>query len=462
MGGLRSPPFCIRGETVNAYLPDFDALAEETAGRLAEYLRIDTINPPGNERAGAEFLKRLLDTEGIDAEIHDSDPGRGNLYARLAGTGGGGALLLLSHIDVVPATAEAWSVPPLSGTFRGGYVWGRGALDMKGMGMVELMTMVALRRRGIPLERDLVLVANADEEAGSTGARWFSRERGHLLHDVEFVINEGGENPVGADGRTRYYGIELTEKLPLWLKLTARGAPGHGSRPTPANAVARLARALGRLAAWETPLILTEPVEEYLRTLAAHEPDPARRSWLADPTRALDDAEARAWLTGDRYLNALLRNTVSITGMSGSDKVNLIPPLATAQVDVRLLPGTSPEEFLAQLRTVLDDDGIDIERTNQARPTAVAPFSGPVVEAVRRAVEVMDPGTPVTTQVMTGYSDSCYYRELGIAAYGLDPFRTTPDDLAGIHGNDERVSLANIRFGVEFMYRVVESILSSE
>jgi carboxypeptidase PM20D1 len=148
--------------------------------------------------------------------------------------------------------------------------------------------------------------------------------------------------------------------------------------------------------------------------------------------------------------------------MRGSDKVNLIPPVATARVDVRLLPGTAPEAFLADLRRVLADDGVEIERINHARPTPVAPFSGPVVEAVRQAVAAMDPGVPVTTQVMTGYSDSCYYRELGIAAYGLDPFRTTPEDLAGIHGNDERVSLANIRFGVEFMYRVVRGILESE
>lgn len=443
-------------------LPDFDALAEETAGRLAEYLRIDTTNPPGNERAGAEFLQALLAAEGIEAEIHDSDPGRGNLYARLPGTGKARALLLLSHIDVVPATPEAWTVPPLSGAIRDGYIWGRGALDMKGMGMIEVMTMVALRRQGVPLARDLVLVANADEEAGSSGARWFSREYGQLLRDVEFVINEGGENPVGPDGRTRYYGIELTEKLPLWLRLTARGAPGHGSRPTPRNAVARLARALGRLAEWETPLILTEPVEQYLKALAPYEADPARQAWLADPASALDDPAARVWFTGDRYLNALLRNTVSITGMSGSDKVNLIPPMATALVDARLLPGTPPESFLADLRRVLADDTVEIERINSARPTPVAPFSGPVVDAVRQAVAALDPGVPVTTQVMTGYSDSCYYRDLGIAAYGLDPFRTTPDDLAGIHGNDERVSLANVRFGVEFMYRVVLGILEGE
>ncbi|MGH7659089.1 MAG: M20/M25/M40 family metallo-hydrolase, partial [Gemmatimonadales bacterium] len=199
-------------------------------------------------------------------------------------------------------------------------------------------------------------------------------------------------------------------------------------------------------------------VEQYLKDLAVHEEDPRRRAWLAKPELALADPEAVAWLTADRYVNALLRNTVSLTGMTGSNAANLIPPLATAEVDVRLLPGQDPDLFLAEFRRVLDDDDVEIERLNHARPTSVPPFSGPVVDAVREAVDSMDPGVPGTTQVMTGYSDSCHYRELGIAAYGLDPFRTTPEDLAGIHGNDERVSLENIRFGIEFFYRIVSRL----
>lgn len=442
--------------------PDFDALAVEAAGRLSEYLQIETVNPPGNELPGAVFLRDLLARDDIDAEIFESDPGRGNVCARLPGDGSKRPVILLSHIDVVPASPESWSVPPFSGAIRDGFVWGRGALDMKGIGIIELMTLVALKRGNVPLARDVILVANADEEAGSTGAAWFAREKAGLLGDAEFLINEGGENPVGVDGRTRYYGVELIEKLPLWLRLTARGTPGHASRPTPDNPVARLARALGRLASWDTPLQLTPPVEQYLKDLAVQEDDSRRRAWLANPELALADPEAVAWLTADRYVNALLRNTVSLTGMAGSNRTNLIPPLATAEVDVRLLPGQDPDAFLEEFRRVLDDDEVEIERLNHARPSPVPPFSGPVLDAVREAVASMDPGVPVTTQVMTGYSDSCHYRELGITAYGLDPFRTTPEDLAGIHGNDERVSLENIRFGVEFFYRIVAGVAGRE
>ncbi|MDQ2670528.1 MAG: M20/M25/M40 family metallo-hydrolase [Gemmatimonadota bacterium] len=438
--------------------PDFDSLAAEAAALLSEYLRVPTVNPPGNETLAAEWLRGVLQRDGIAADIFESSPGRGNLYARVRGTGARRALILLSHSDVVPVTASAWSVDPFGGVIRDGYVWGRGALDMKGIGIVELVTLLALRRRGVPLARDLVLIVNADEEAGSTGAAWFTREKASLIADAELLINEGGSNRLGDDGRMVYYGLAVTEKLPFWLRLTARGTPGHASQPRRDNAVARLVRALARVADWETPLQLTAPAERYLRDLAAGETNPAARAWLADPAAALASAEGAAFLTSDRYHNAMVRNTVSITALTGSDKTNVIPPVATAELDVRLLPGVDPEHFLTDLRAVLADDAIEVSPIRDVRPATSSPLDGEMMHAVRAAVEAMEPGALVTTPMLAGYTDSPYYRALGIHAYGLSPFRLTQGELGGVHGNDERVSLENLRFGVEYFYRIVERL----
>jgi acetylornithine deacetylase/succinyl-diaminopimelate desuccinylase-like protein len=438
--------------------PDFDALSRETVERLSEFLRIRTVNPPGNETEGARWLQQVLAKEGIESEIFESSPGRGNLYARLRGTGARRPLILLSHLDVVPATPSAWKVDPWSGEVRDGEVWGRGALDMKGEGIIELMTVIALKRRGVPLSRDLILIANADEETGSTGAEWFAREKADLISDAEFLINEGGGNQVDDAGRVLYYGVAVTEKIPYWLRLTTRGSPGHGSVPRPDNAAARLSRALGRIAAHETPLRVTPPAAQFFRDLSTRERDPRRRRWLADPAAAIRTRQGRAFFTSDLYFNALLRNTISITGLKGSDKTNVIPPEASAELDVRLLPGVAPAEFLTELRGVIADSGVEITPLRPDREASTSPLSGALVEAIREAVDTMDPGALITTPMLAGYTDSYYYRALGIGAYGLDPFRTTVEEDRTVHGNDERVSLANVRFGVEFFYRVVERV----
>lgn len=419
------------------------------------------MNPPGRETLAAEWLRDVLRRDGIAAEIFESAPGRGNLYARLRGTGEKRALILLSHSDVVPVTPEAWTVDPFGGDIRDGHVYGRGALDMKGIGIVELVTLLAIARSGVAPARDIVLIVNADEEAGSTGAEWFAREKAGLIADAELLLNEGGSNRVGADGDTVYYSLAPTEKIPFWLRLTARGTPGHGSQPLRDNAAARLVRALARVAEWETPLRLTPPAERYLRDLSTRERDPQRRRWLADPAAALRSADGAAFLTGDRYHNAMLRNTVSITVLTGSDKTNVIPPLATAELDVRLLPGVDPDEFLGELRAVLADDGIEITPLRPVRAGTSSPLDGEVYDAVRAAVDAMEPGALLTTPMLAGYTDSPYYRSLGIQAYGISPFRLTAEELGGVHGNDERVSLENLRFGVEYLYRIVSRLTTS-
>jgi acetylornithine deacetylase/succinyl-diaminopimelate desuccinylase-like protein len=438
--------------------PDFDSLAVEATALLGEYLRIRTVNPPGNETLGAQWLQAILAKERIPAEVFESAPGRGNLYARLPGTGKKRPIILLSHIDVVPVTPATWKADPWSGRVSDSALWGRGALDMKGMAVVELMTMIALKRRGVPLSRDIVLIANADEETGSTGADWFTREKAGLIRNAEFLINEGGSNRVDPRGATEYFGVAVTEKIPYWLRLTVRGTPGHGSMPRPDNAAARLALVLARIAAYETPLKVTPPVEQYFKDLGTREKDPQRRRWLANPAAALGDPAAVRFFTSNLYYNAILRNTISITGMHGSDKTNVIPAEATADLDIRLLPGVKPATFLAELRKVIADSSVEITPLRPDREASTSPLGGALVDAIRETVGALEPGALITTPMLTGYTDSYYYRRLGIGAYGLDPFRLTEADEQTVHGNDERVSLANLRFGVEFFYRIVERV----
>ena len=438
--------------------PDFDALATEATAWLQDYLRIRTVNPPGNEIDGARFLQSVLAGEGIEAEVFEQAPGRGHLYARLPGTGARRPLVLLSHIDVVPADSSRWTYPPFSGAIADGAIWGRGAQDTKGLGIIELATMVALKRRGIALSRDLVMVANPDEEVSSTGSQWFTEHKRALIQDAEFLLNEGGDNQMGADGKTVSYGIDATEKVPYWLRLTIRGEPGHGSRPTPGNAALRLSRVLGRIADWETPLVLTPPAEAYLQALSTRETNPTHRAWLADPAAALRDSSAAAWLTADRYQNAILRNTVSITVLKGSPSTNVIPSEASAELDVRLLPGQRPEDFLAQLRAVMRDSTVEVTPLSTPRAARSSPVTGPVLEAITDAVAAMDPGTLILPKMLTGYTDSYDYRLLGIDAYGVEAWRTTDEVSATVHGNNERVPVPEVRFGVEFYYRIVEQL----
>jgi acetylornithine deacetylase/succinyl-diaminopimelate desuccinylase-like protein len=364
----------------------------------------------------------------------------------------------LSHIDVVPATDSAWQVGPWSGETRHGAVWGRGALDMKGTAIVELMTLIALKRRGVPLSRDIILVANADEETGSTGAEWFAREKRGLLRDAEFLLNEGGHNRLGPEGQTEYYGIGVTEKVPYWLRISARGSPGHGSIPRPDNAAARIARALGRVAAYRTPVKLTPPAEQYFRDLATRERDPRQRRWLADPAAALRDSAGARFFASNLYWDAILRNTISITALKGSDKTNVIPPEASAELDVRLLPGERPADFLRELRRVIADSLVEITPLRPERQATTSPLDGPMIAAIREAVQAMEPGALITTPMLAGYTDSYYYRAIGIGAYGISPFRLSEEDARTVHGNDERVTVENLRFGVEFMYRIVERV----
>ena len=382
LGGVAASP--LRAQQAPTPV-DWPALQRETVQILSDYLRINTTNPPGNELQTALFLKRILDREGIPAEILDTAElqphGRANLYARLKGNGSKKAVALVSHMDVVPADPRYWSVDPFSGAIRDGYIYGRGALDMKGEGIVQLMAMIALKRSGVPLDRDIVFIGNADEELGGTGAITFVDRHPDLLKEVEFLMTEGGDNAF-EHGKLEYYGVGVAEKRTFWQRLTVHGTPSHGSRPTKLNPVPKLVAALDRIARYETPLHVTPGVAKYFHDISRNYTG-EQRAWLADVKTALANPKARAWILNDVYWNAILRNTISLTGLTASSKTNVIPAEASAELDIRLLPDTKPEEFLEQLQRVANDTSVHFTAILEPK----APLESPIETALFRAIE---------------------------------------------------------------------------
>jgi len=439
---------------------NWDSLGAETQRVLTAYLRINTTNPPGNEIQTARFLAKVLADNGIEAQILDTTEigaGRANLYARLKGNGSKKAIALVSHMDVVPVTPAFWSVDPFGGVVKDGFLYGRGALDMKGEGIAELMAMLAIKRSGVKLNRDIVFIGNADEELGGTGAETFVARHADLLKDVEFLITEGGVNPLD-HGHFMYYGVGVAEKRTFWQRLTVHGTPSHGSRPTKQNPVPRLVAALDKLAHYETPLHVTPGVRKFLRDMAAG--DTSRQAaWLRNIDSALTIPAARDWILSDVYFNAILRNTISETGLSGSSKTNVIPAEATADLDIRLLPDQDTAAFRAELVKVVNDTAVHWTTILPPKAPLESPIETDLFRAIERAAHDRDPRALITTPMLTGATDRPTYRALGIVTYGVDPFKVELTDIQrGVHGNDERVSLENLTFGPHFFYDILRYV----
>ena len=429
---------------------DFARLREETAQRLSEYLRINSSNPPGNELATARWLRHVLRREGIEGAILDTaelGPGRANFYARLPGTGTERGIALVHHMDVVTATPSQWTVEPFSGAIKDGHVWGRGALDMKGHGIIQLMAFIALKRAGVPLTRDLVYVGNADEEIGGLGSRTFVERHPDLVGRIEYVLTEGADTRV-ENGKMRWFGIDVGEKRTWWKTMVARGTTSHSSVPLGHNPVDRLVRALARIQAWETPVRLTPAVERFFQAQSRDQTGDAR-AWLADPAAALRSRRGRAWLLSEPERNALLRNTITPTVLRGSDKTNIIPQEASAELDIRLLPDQDTVAFRRELERVIGDSTIRLEPIGDMAPRYDAPLDTEMFRAIERVAGRLLPGVPVATPISAGASDRPYWAAAGPICYGIDPYLVELDESRhSVHGNDERLSLENIEFGL--------------
>ena len=439
---------------------DWKALNDETLHMLSDYVKINTTNPPGNELDGARFLKAILDREGIEAQLLDTaelGPNRGNLYARLKGNGSKKAVALVNHLDVVPVAPSFWSVDPFGGVIKDGYVWGRGTLDMKGQAVVQLMAMIALKRSGVPLNRDIVFIGNADEEFDGSGAVAFVKNHADLLKDVEFLMTEGGENMV-VNGKLKYYGVGVSEKQTFWQKIVVKGVPSHGSRPTKQNPVPRLVAALDRIAHYETPLHVLPDVQKFLHDISPQYTS-EHRAWLADVRTAVKNPRARKWLTDDIYWNAILRNTISLTMLSGSNKTNVIPAEATAQMDIRLLSDTDPAAFLRTLEAVVHDTAVHFDQQIEPKTKLQSPIDTDLFHAIEKASHERNPDVIVTTPMFTAATDRPTYRALGIVTYGFDPFLVENEEMhSGMHGNNERLAVSNVGFGVKYLYDVLRYV----
>ena len=423
---------------------------------MQKYLRINTSNPPGNEIEAAKWFKSLFDQNGIQSEIFEYKPRRANIIARLKGNGSKRPIILLSHMDVVTADASAWEVDPFSAEIKQGFIYGRGALDMKNEGLLHLMTMLILKQQNVSLSRDVIFIATADEEVKDEGSIWMIANKADLFKDAEYLLTEGGDNLLEGD-KVRYVGVDVAEKAPFWLQLIATGQPGHGSRPISDSATNRLVRAMSRVINWQTPIKLLPAVEKFFKDVAPLQSEPLR-SKFANIRSSLQDPSFVKQLTDEREYNFLLRNTISLTMLNGSKQTNVIPNVATCNIDVRLLPGEDREEFLSALKAVIDDPSIKIENVNTFKPPNSAPVDTELFTVISQVSKTYHPEAIITTKMLSGYTESQLYRQLGIVAYGWAPFYTTVEENEGVHGNNERISVKNIREGTREFYEVVTKI----
>jgi len=421
----------------------------EAAGWLQQYLRIDTSNPPGNEARSAAFLAGLLQKAGIASRVVATPEGRASLYARLASPRSGGrAVLLLHHMDVVPP-GPGWTVPPFAGLVRDGSLWGRGAIDDKSLGIAQLAAMIDLRRRGLPLERDVIFLAVADEEnGGGRGTAWLLANHPELFQGVEAVINEGGRSQTGAGGKLLWWGIEVAQKRPLWLEVSTSGRGGHGAGLNPDSANHQLVEGLARLLTAPPRWRVSAPVRVYCHAIAPLQNDRWRRIF-ANVDSVITPTGPREFLLPG--MANLFLDTVQVTVLRGGERINVIPERASAQLDVRLLPDTDSAAFLADVKKKLGKD-FDVKVLVTSPPAPMSPASGRLYGALER---VLAADGPVVPTFIAGFTDSRYFRERGIAAYGVSPFKLLPDDSKGIHATDERIPLAELDRGVERMKRVL-------
>jgi acetylornithine deacetylase/succinyl-diaminopimelate desuccinylase-like protein len=438
-------------------LSDWKALEDEAVTLLSRYIQIDTTNPPGNEIKAAQFLKAIFDREGIESRIIEAAPGRANFYARLRGADSRNSVVLLHHMDVVPADAKGWTEAPFSGAVKEGWIWGRGAIDNKGGGIMQLMTMLALKRQNAQLKNDVIFVGTADEEAGGVlGAGFLLDKHPELFRDVGVVLNEGGGIRLGEDGKARLYSVGIAEKVPLWLKLTAVGRPGHAASPGQDQAVLKLIAALNRIAAYPSPIKVVPEVQKFYADSAASAPA-NRREPYKDLRKALQNPVFAAEFMKDRSDNARVRNTISITGVKGSDKINVIPAAASAEIDVRLLPGEEAKNFIEEMRRVINDESIKIEIL-LSRAAARSPEAPQALKAITEYAQANDPGTPVVFPMGTGFTDCHFFRAKGIACIGFLPRRSRPSEEGLVHGLNERVSVEGLKSDVRAMYELIRRL----
>ena len=439
--------------------PDFNAAREETVKILAGFVRIDTSNPPGSETKGAEYLKSILDREGIPSEIFEMESGRGNIVARLKGNGKKKPLLLMGHIDVVGVEREKWTVDPFGGIVKDGYLYGRGSSDDKGMTSACLEVFLLLHRLKVPLDRDVIFLAEAGEEGTSTvGIDYMVQQHWDKI-ECEYALNEGGMI-YAVNGKVKYVGVATTEKVPRGFKLVARGTSGHGSVPRQDNAITHLATAVGRVGNWQAPMRLNETTRAFFSRLAKISPadEGYLYSHLEDSTNS--EAVQEKLRTANPMYNSMLRTSIVPTIIKGGFRSNVIPGDAEATLDVRAVPDEDIEALAKSLRKLINDPAVEVvPPAARGRPaTPPSKLDTEMFGALENAQTRLFPGTITVPLMLTGATDSAQLRAKGVQAYGLGSVA----EVSVAHGNDERISVDGLGKFVEFIYWAVIEVAASK
>ena len=442
---------------------DFARTKDRIAKLLSQAIQIETANPPGDEKPLATFFSKILSKAGIETRVIDTPPGdstigRAAVWGVVRGNGKRRPIVLLSHLDVVPANPDSWRTDPFTGVREGDYVIGRGSLDAKGVSVVHLLTLLELAKRASPLKRDVVFLATPDEESGGTdGAGFINRERPDLLGGAEYLLTEGGGILNRGSNDPALWRVGIVEKSPCWIRVVAHGTPGHSSVPPLDAAVPRLIAALARVGQLESPVRVVPEVAQMYRALAELAP-PEDAAGYADLTRHLaEDPAFRSRFMTLRFQAALVTNTMTVTVLEGSSRTNVLPREAVAHIDARLLPGESCERFTQRVREAIADPGISAE--------VLLSFEGhsssadtPLYAAIEAIAGKSNPPAHTVPSVTIGFTDAHYFRDVGITSYGFTPRAMRREDYSGVHGHDERADVGSLAHAVTTLIEILEEL----
>jgi len=430
---------------------------DEALSLIRGFLRIDTTNPPGREEAAALFLEDVLRREGLSAEIHVAAPTRANIISRIKGRRTGGPIILLGHTDVVPAREEEWTVHPFGGEVKDGYLYGRGAIDMKAQVICQLLAFMDLAHSGVVPERDIIFLATCDEEVGGANGMEFMLDRIPELKDASFVLSEGGCLIEEDDGLVHAQ-VSVTEKKLSQFIVKAKGTGGHGSMPHGDNANEKVIEASHRILSHRWPLRATPITAAYLKGILGERK--MGRAKFPGLTRALKIPKWRSLFEGNEIYNAILRNTVTLTILRGGEKVNVIPAESSATFDARLLPAETHERFFRKVRQ-LAGKNVVIERIGEKiSEPGPSRYSTVYFKGIKGCVTALKGHIPVLPFITTGATDLRYFRDIGVPAYGFFPVTLTKEEHMRMHARDERISLENIREGLEGCRSIVNFLAS--
>lgn len=432
-----------------------ESFYEQAIKLLSEYIQIPTINPPGNDKEGILFLQNIFEQNNLKPTLYETVPDRFALSCSIPGSDPDLKPVVISgHVDVVPADNDGWDVPPFSGQIKDGFIWGRGALDMKNMGIMELMAFLTIFHRDIPLKRGLTYLALPDEEkSGEQGSKIFAEE---YLQEInpEFIINEGSYGMKNLMYRGTIFSIAVAEKIEMKLRLTSRGTPSHGNTPGKDSAITKLITGLTRIKKMRYPMTIHPIVRDMFKRVAAQ--SPVHESIvLKHPDCIILKSLLNRELKKDTTMNALTRTTIAITVLRAGEALNSIPGIAEAFLDVRMLPGTEPDNVTSDIKKCVQGLGIDVDTVHLSVPGKPSSYTSPIFSLIEAVLKEEVPEALVVPTMEVGGTDSKYFRAKGIPCYDLIPCILEPEDLKRIHGENERLSLDNFRFGIRVMYKML-------